>query len=66
MIDPETNLFIYEIKKDLPELLPDTPSSLIGVWNEEDFSYVFFSEPEDEYMAKLCSDLICQSVVGMR
>jgi ribosomal protein L11 methyltransferase len=55
MIDPETNLFIYEIKRDLPELLPHTPNSLIGVWNEEDFSYVFFSEPEDQYMAKLCS-----------
>ncbi len=57
MIDPETNLFIYEIKRDLPDLLPDTPTSLIGVWNEEDFSYVFFSEPEDEYIERLCSDL---------
>ena len=54
MIDPETNLFIYEIKRDLPELLPDTPNSLIGVWNEEDFSYVFFSEPEDEYIERNC------------
>ncbi len=57
MIDPETNLFIYEIRKDLPELLPDTPHSLIGVWNEEDFSYVFFSEPEDKYMEDLCLSL---------
>jgi ribosomal protein L11 methyltransferase len=57
MIDPETNLFIYEIKRDLPDLLPDTPTSLIGVWNEEDFSYVFFSEPEDQYIERLCSDL---------
>jgi len=55
MIDPETNLIIYEIKKDLPDLPTDAPSSLIGVWNEDDFSYVFFSEPEDQYMAKLCS-----------
>ncbi|MGA8832498.1 MAG: 50S ribosomal protein L11 methyltransferase [Desulfomonilaceae bacterium] len=57
MIDPETNLFIYEVRKDLPELLPNMPGSLIGVWNEEDFSYVFFSEPEDEYIKRLCSDL---------
>ena len=57
MIDPDTNLFIYEIKRDLPDLLPDTPTSLIGVWNEEDFSYAFFSEPEDEYIERLCSDL---------
>ncbi|MGC8605045.1 MAG: 50S ribosomal protein L11 methyltransferase [Desulfomonilaceae bacterium] len=56
MIDPETTLFIYEIKKDLPEQLPETPESLIGVWNEEDFSYVFFSKPEDTYIDRLCSD----------
>ncbi|MDA8405854.1 MAG: 50S ribosomal protein L11 methyltransferase [Deltaproteobacteria bacterium] len=57
MIDPETNLFIYEIRKDLPQLLPNMPDTMIGVWNEEDFSYVFFSEPEDEYIERLCSDL---------
>lgn len=55
MIDPDTNLFIYEINRDLPDPIPDPPNSLIGVWNEETFSYVFFSEPEDQYIANLCS-----------
>ncbi|MFH0957519.1 MAG: 50S ribosomal protein L11 methyltransferase [Pseudomonadota bacterium] len=57
MIDPEAGLFIYEIKNELPAPLPDAPKSLVGVWNEEDFSYVFFIEPEDHYVAKLCSSL---------
>jgi ribosomal protein L11 methyltransferase len=54
MIDPDTNLFIYEINRDLPDPIPDPPNSLIGVWNEETFSYVFFSEPEDQYISNLC------------
>ncbi|MGC8657649.1 MAG: 50S ribosomal protein L11 methyltransferase [Desulfomonilaceae bacterium] len=54
MIDPETNLFIYEIKKDLAVNPPDRPNSMIGIWNEDDFSYVFFSSPQDEYVEQLC------------
>lgn len=54
MIDPETNLFIYEIKKDLRDTPPDAPNSMIGIWNEDDFSYIFFSSPEDEYVEWLC------------
>jgi len=55
MIDPEKTLFIYEIKSNLPDVLPDPPNTLIGVWNEDDFSYVFFLEPEDHYVEGLCS-----------
>jgi len=55
MIDPEAWLFIYEIENELPNPLPDAPKSLIGVWNEENFTYVFFLEPEDRYVADLCS-----------
>ncbi len=57
MIDPEAMLFIYEIANELPNPLPEPPKSLIGVWNEENFSYVFFLEPEDSYMTRLCSSL---------
>lgn len=55
MIDAQAMLFVYEIENELPNPLPNAPLSLIGVWNEENFSYVFFLKPEDSYIAELCS-----------
>lgn len=50
MISPETLLYVYELRGDLNHDLPFPPASFIGLWNEEEFSYLFFTAPEDEYV----------------
>jgi len=50
MISPETILYVYELHGDLNHDLPFPPASFIGLWNEEEFSYLFFTAPEDEYI----------------
>jgi ribosomal protein L11 methyltransferase len=50
MIPPSTLLYIYEIRGDPGDYLSDPPASFIGLWNEEGFSYLFFTKPEDEYV----------------
>lgn len=50
---PDEPLFIYEIEGDPFELIEDSPCSFVGLWNEEDFSYLFFTGPEDEYVRRL-------------
>lgn len=53
MLRPDTLLFIYEVTGDPGEKLPDQPKSLVGVWNEDDLSYIFFNRSEDAYVEKL-------------
>jgi ribosomal protein L11 methyltransferase len=57
MIPPDTMLHIYEIRGAKVGIsAPDPPSSFIGIWNEEDFFYVFFTGPEDAYVQRqICS-----------
>lgn len=50
MIPSNTLLYIYEIRGDPGDQLSDPPASFIGLWNEEGFSYLFFTKPEDEYV----------------
>ena len=50
MIPSNTLLYIYEIRGDPGDQLSDPPASFIGLWNEEGFSYLFFTRPEDEYV----------------
>ncbi len=50
MISPDTLLFIYEIPGASEEHFPDVPQSFIGLWNEDDFAYLFFSNAEDEFI----------------
>ncbi len=62
MLAPDTNLYIYEIPG---EAVPDasaSPSSFVGLWNEEGFSYLFFTAPEDDFVADLASSLDVSSV----
>lgn len=50
MISPEDLLFIYEIYG-CPRIdRAASPASLIGVWNEDEFSYLFFKNLEDDYV----------------
>jgi ribosomal protein L11 methyltransferase len=56
MISPDTLLYIYEIRGDHDAGLLNPPPSYIGLWNEEEFSYLFFTSPEDEYVFdRICS-----------
>ncbi len=55
MISPETELYIYEVKGRLETILSGSPSAFIGLWNEDDFTYLFFTEPEDEYVETLAA-----------
>jgi len=50
VISPDAQLYIYELHGPVGNLLPSTPASFLGLWNEEDFSYLFFVEPADEYV----------------
>jgi len=50
MISPETTLYIYEIQGDPTNYFEDPPPSFIGIWNEDDFCYVFFTDSQDEYV----------------
>ncbi|MGD9819652.1 MAG: 50S ribosomal protein L11 methyltransferase [Desulfomonilaceae bacterium] len=50
MISPDTLLYIYEIPKAEESHFVDTPASFIGLWNEDDFAYLFFTEPQDSYI----------------
>ncbi|MEJ2718979.1 MAG: 50S ribosomal protein L11 methyltransferase [Deltaproteobacteria bacterium] len=50
MIPPDAHLYIYEIRGELGADLPSPPPSFIGLWNEEEFSYLFFTRSEDDFV----------------
>jgi len=50
VISPETTLYVYEIRGDSFDDFRAPPASFIGIWNEDDFFYVFFTHPEDDYV----------------
>jgi len=36
--------------------ISNPPSSFVGLWNEDEFMYLFFTTPEDEYVtSQVCS-----------
>ena len=53
MISPETTLYIYEIQGDPESCFVAPPPSFIGIWNEDDFCYVFFTDSQDEYVERI-------------
>lgn len=57
MIPPDTLLSIYEIRGGIGTDLPEPPSSFVGLWNEEELAYLFFTRPEHEYVDRLISSL---------
>jgi ribosomal protein L11 methyltransferase len=50
MIPRDTMLYIYEVRGIAGADFHDPPSSFVGIWNEEEFSYLFFTAPEDDYV----------------
>lgn len=55
MIPPDTLLYIYEIRGDAHHDSHSPPPSYIGLWNEDDFVYLFFTKEEDEFV----HDVMC-------
>lgn len=55
MISPDALLYIYEIRGAMRDDVFIPPSSFVGLWNEEDFSYLFFTAPEDDYVERVIS-----------
>jgi ribosomal protein L11 methyltransferase len=53
MIAPDTILFIYEVRAEFPDDPSEPPSSYLGLWNEDDFAYLFFTQPEDAFVRGL-------------
>jgi ribosomal protein L11 methyltransferase len=53
MLSPETMLYIYEIRGNSFDDFKAPPASYIGIWNEDDFFYVFFTRPEDDYVERI-------------
>src|SRR5208283_5398946 len=59
MISPDTPLYVYEIEGNIRDHLGLTPHSFVGIWNEEDISYLFFTEIRDDYINKCLSRADC-------
>jgi len=53
MIAPDAILFIYEVRAEFPDDPSDPPASYLGLWNEDDFTYLFFTQPEDAFIHDL-------------
>lgn len=62
MLTPDTHLYIYEIAGEVGKDMSASPSSFVGLWNEEEFSYLFFTAPEDDYVNDLASSVGTSSV----
>jgi ribosomal protein L11 methyltransferase len=49
MIPRDARLYIYEAPADL-DVGENAPGSYVGLWDEEGFSYLFFTEPQDTFV----------------
>ncbi|MCA1961872.1 MAG: 50S ribosomal protein L11 methyltransferase [Desulfomonile sp.] len=57
MIHPDTLLYVYEVPGDRRDVPPAAPATFIGLWNEDECTYFFFSGPEEEYVRSVvCSN----------
>ncbi|MEW6347721.1 MAG: 50S ribosomal protein L11 methyltransferase [Thermodesulfobacteriota bacterium] len=56
MISPDTVLHIYELKGSVPAELCPGVESFVGLWNEEDFCYLFFTSREDRYVDRVSEE----------
>lgn len=50
MIPPDTLLYVYEIRGCDCRDLHSPPPSYIGLWNEDEFAYLFFTKQEDDFV----------------
>ncbi|MEW6141188.1 MAG: 50S ribosomal protein L11 methyltransferase [Thermodesulfobacteriota bacterium] len=59
MMSPDTILYVYEIEGSIRDRLDLPPRSFIGLWNEDRFSYLFFTETQDDYVNHCLSRSDC-------
>ena len=59
MMSPDTPLHVYEIEGSIRNHLGLPPPSFVGLWNEDNFSYLFFTETRDEYVNNCLSSSSC-------
>jgi len=59
MISPDTPLHVYEIEGSIRTHLCVSHPSFVGLWNEDDFSYLFFTELQDDYVNKCLTGSDC-------
>ena len=59
MMSPDTPLYVYEIEGSIRNHLKVPPRSFVGLWNEDDFSYLFFTKDQDDYVSKCLSATDC-------
>jgi len=62
MLAPDADLYIYEIQGEVETALSASPSSFLGLWYEDEFSYLFFATPEDDYVNGVASSIGTSSV----
>lgn len=55
MISPNTPLYVYEITGKMRHHLGMPPNSFVGLWNEDDSSFLFFTDKQDDYVNR-CLD----------
>ncbi len=55
MIPPDTLLYVYEIRGGACRDIHSPPPSYIGLWNEDEFVYLFFMKQEDGFVY----DIVC-------
>ncbi len=58
-MSPDTPLFVYEIQGSIRNHLGIPPRSFVGLWNEDEVSYIFFTEIQDDYISKCLSRSDC-------
>jgi len=59
MMSPDTVLYVYEIEGSIRHHLGVPPRSFVGLWNEDDLSYMFLTESQDDYINKCLSGSDC-------
>ncbi len=59
MMSPDTPLHVYEIEGSIRNELDGPPRSFVGLWNEDNFSYLFFTETQDDYVNNCLSRSDC-------
>jgi ribosomal protein L11 methyltransferase len=59
MLSPDSKLYVYEVEGDAGDCLSMPPDCYLGLWNEDNLSYLFFTERQDEYVSDCLSKSSC-------
>lgn len=59
-MSPNTRLYVYEIRGMIRDHVVMPPRSFVGLWNEEDSSYLFFTDTQDDYVNECLGGCDCE------